>query len=109
VDKYSDSLPWDRQVKRFARDGLQVTVAALWDQCEALANWLMPLMPKLRAYLLTLAVLGADETWWRLMDKRRNGGTNKKWWKWALRADCVSSNEFGHCLLFSKRRFFQVS
>ncbi len=44
-------------------------------------------MPKLRAYLLSLAVLGADETWWRLMDKRRNGGTNKKWWAWALCGD----------------------
>jgi len=87
TDKYSDSLPWDRQVKRFARDGLKVTVATLWDQCEALARHLQPLMPKLRAYLLSLAVLGADETWWRLMDRRRNGGTNKKWWAWAIAAD----------------------
>lgn len=85
VDKYADSLPWDRQVKRFARDGLTVTVATLWDQCHALASHLAPLMPKLRAYLLSLSVLGADETWWRLMDKKRNGGTNKKWWAWALR------------------------
>jgi transposase len=84
VDKFSDSLPWDRQVGRFARDGLRVSVATLWDQCDALAKRLAPLMPKLRAYLLSLAVLGADETWWRLMDKRRNGGTNKKWWAWAL-------------------------
>jgi transposase len=84
VDKFLDHLPWERQVGRFAREGLTVTVAALWDQCDALARWLMPLMPKLRMYLLTLAVPGADETWWRLMDRRRNGGTNKKWWVWTL-------------------------
>lgn len=87
VDKFADSLPWDRQVKRFARDGLKVSVATLWDQCDALAKWLAPLLPMLRAYCLSLGVLGADETWWRLMDKRRNGGTKKKWWAWALCGD----------------------
>lgn len=87
TDKYADSLPRERQVKRFARDGLTATAATLWGQCDALARRLAPLMPKLRAYLLTHAVLGADETWWRLMDRRRNGGSNKKWWAWALAAD----------------------
>lgn len=87
VDKFCDHLPWERQVRRFARDGLQVTVATLWDQCDVLAKRLAPLMAKLRAYLLTLAVLGADETWWRLMDRKRNGGTNKKWWVWTVCAD----------------------
>ncbi len=62
-------------------------MATLWDQCEALARRLAPLMPLLRSYLLSLAVIGADETWWRLMDKKRNGGTNKKWWAWVLCAD----------------------
>ena len=62
VDEYCDHIPWDRQVRRFARDGLTVTVSALWDQCEALAERLMPLLPRLRAYLLTALVLGADET-----------------------------------------------
>jgi hypothetical protein len=44
-------------------------------------------MPKLLAYLLAKAVLGADETWWRLMDMHRNGGTTKKWWVWTLCAE----------------------
>jgi transposase len=87
VDKFLDHLPWERQVGRFAREGLIVTVATLWDQCNALAQWLDPLMPKLLVYLLAKAVLGADETWWRLMDRRRNGGTTKKWWVWTLCAE----------------------
>ncbi len=44
VDKFSDHLPWDRQVGRFARDRLKVTVATLWDQCDALAKHLAPLI-----------------------------------------------------------------
>jgi transposase len=53
----------------------------LWDQLDALAKHLVPAYDQLREYVLGADVVGADETWWRLMDKKMS---TKRWWAWSM-------------------------
>lgn len=80
VDKYADHLPLERQVDRFARQGLDVTSQTLWDQLVALYHLLLPAQLQLHAHLLAQPVLGADESPWRVMGK----GRSARWWTWVL-------------------------
>lgn len=80
VDKYADHLPLERQVDRFARQGLEVTSQTLWDQLVALEHLLLPAYLALHAWLLARSVIGADESPWRVMGK----GRSAKWWTWVL-------------------------
>jgi hypothetical protein len=34
--------------------------------------------------VLSFSVVGADETWWRLMSAKTSGGSTKRWYVWAL-------------------------
>lgn len=79
VDKYADHLPLERQVKIMKRQGLRVESQTLWDQILALSKVLEPAHQRLREHLLPEAVLGADETHWRVMDSAR-----QRWHVWAL-------------------------
>ena len=88
IAKYADHLPLERQVRVMKRQGLTVDSQTLWDQLNALAKWLAPAHEALHRYVLAHPVIGADETFWRLMDK---GGDNKRWQTWAIIApDAVS-------------------
>ncbi|MCP4759529.1 MAG: IS66 family transposase [Planctomycetes bacterium] len=80
TDKYSDHLPLDRQRRIMAREGLNVETQTLWDQIYALARHYKPTYEAVREYIIGADVIGADETWWRLMAKR----SSKKWWVWAI-------------------------
>ena len=80
VDKYCDHLPLERQARIMGRMGLEVDSQTLWDQIDALAKLLEPTYEAIREYILDADVIGADETWWRLMKKK----SNKKWWAWGL-------------------------
>lgn len=80
VDKYINHLPLDRQRRMMGRAGLVVDTQTLWDQIEALARHLTPTYDALKKYILDADVVGADETWWRLMD----GEGSKRWWAWSL-------------------------
>jgi len=80
IDKYIDHLPLDRQRRQMARQKLFVETQTLWDQIDALAEILQPIYDALREYILGSDVIGVDETWWRLMQKK----STKKWWAWAL-------------------------
>jgi transposase len=82
IDKYIDHLPLDRQRRQMARQKLFVETQTLWDQIDALAEILQPIYDALREYILGSDVIGVDETWWRLMQKK----ATKKWWAWALTA-----------------------
>ena len=85
VGKYLDHLPLERQVRIMAREGLAIDSQTLWDYLERIARILKPAYDRLHAYLLTLRVLGADETHWRLMGaKGQDVGVAKKWFVWAL-------------------------
>jgi transposase len=63
------------------RQGLVVDSQTLWDQLNALAKWLAPAHKALHRHVLAHPVIGADETFWRLME---NGGDNKRWQTWAI-------------------------
>ena len=80
IEKYVDHLPLERQVRILARDGLTVTSQTLWDYLERVARLLEPAYERLRAYILIQPVLGADETWWRVMGKVKE---SKRWHAWA--------------------------
>jgi transposase len=49
-------------------------------QLNALAKWLAPVHKRLHQHLLAQPVIGADETFWRLMES----GENKRWQTWAV-------------------------
>lgn len=87
VAKHADHMPLARQVAQMARQGLQVTTQTLWDQIHALVGVLRPTYKALQAYVLAAAVVGVDETTWRLM----GSGRSAKWWVWSTtRADAVA-------------------
>jgi len=81
IAKYADHLPLERQVRVMKRQGLVIDSQTLWDQLNALAKWLTPAHEALHDHVLAQPVIGADETFWRLME---NGGDNKRWQTWAI-------------------------
>jgi len=80
IDKRINHLPLDRQRRQMEREGLVITTQAMWDQEDALADLFEPSYLKLLEYIVGSDVIGADETYWRLMMK----GSTKKWWMWCL-------------------------
>lgn len=81
IAKYADHLPLARQTRQMARQGLEVDTQTLWDQLYALARHLRPTHEALHDYVLASAVIGADETTWRLMGEEGGG---KSWWAWSV-------------------------
>ena len=82
--KYLDHAPLERQVRIMARQGLVVTSQTLWDQTQALARFLTPTYEAIIGKVLESPVIGADETYWRLMG-RKVETENKRWWAWCIR------------------------
>ncbi|MGH9779659.1 MAG: IS66 family transposase [Candidatus Acidiferrales bacterium] len=86
VNKYLDHLPLERQARIMRREGLQIDSQTLWDQLDALARVLQPTYDALVRHVLQAEVVGADETWWRLMNQQGS----KRWWVWSVtREDAV--------------------
>jgi transposase len=83
IDKYLDHLPLERQARKMGREGLKIDSQTLWNQLEALARRLTPAYQALRQRILAARVVGADETWWRLMQ----GEGSKRWWAWSVTGD----------------------
>lgn len=77
--KYVDHMPLERQARIFLREGLDVTSQTLWDYLDRVARLLEPAYDRLHAYVLVQPVIGADETWWRVMGK---GQDSKRWHAW---------------------------
>jgi transposase len=84
VNKYLDHLPLERQVQMMKREGLIIDSQTLWDQLEGLARVLGPTAEANRQRVLASPVVGADETWWRLMAGKPPEKGSKRWWAWAL-------------------------
>lgn len=78
--KYAWHDPLDRQRRAMAELGLDVTSQTLWDQVDGLIGKLEPICEALRQYIVGADVVGVDETWWRLMNRK----LTKKWWVWAM-------------------------
>jgi transposase len=95
IAKYADHLPLERQVRMMKRAGLVVDSQTLWDQLNALARWLAPVHEALHSYILGQPVIGADETFWRLME---GNGDNKRWQTWAV----VAPNAVSYRILDSR-------
>ena len=92
VSKYLDHLPLERQARIMRREGLAVQSSTLWDQLNALAHLLGPAHDRLHNAVLSEPVIGADETFWRLMDKRgRDKGVAKRWQAWTICACAARS------------------
>lgn len=84
ADKYGLHLPLERQVQAMAAQGLRVTSQALWDQIDVLARHLEPSYQAVIDLVRAHPVIGADETYWRVMGKHREA-ENKRWWVWCIR------------------------
>jgi transposase len=80
VEKYLTHMPLDRQRRSMQRLGLHIHTSSLWDQINALAALHKPSYDRLQDYILGADVVGVDETWWRLLDKK----PNKRWWVWSM-------------------------
>jgi transposase len=90
IAKYLDHQPLERQVRTMAREGLVIDSQTLWDQIERLARVLGNAHEALHVYVLAQAVVGADETRWRMLDQKgRDAGVAKNWQVWALAAPDV--------------------
>jgi transposase len=83
IGKYLDHLPLERQVRMMRREGLAIDSQTLWDQLDAAATILAPTYAALRQQVQTAPVIGADETWWRVLV----GPGNKRWWAWSLTSE----------------------
>ena len=86
AQKYLDHMPLERQVRVMAREGLAIDSQTLWDQVEALARAAQPIYERLVAYVLSLPVLGVDETRWRMMGAKGDEGEAKRWQVWGIAA-----------------------
>jgi len=95
VAKYADHLPLERQVRMMKRQGLLVDSQTLWDQINALARHLQPIHEALHCHVLAQPCIGADETFWRLME---SSGDNKRWQTWAV----VAPNAVSYRILDSR-------
>lgn len=80
IGKYGDHLPLERQARIMRREGLAIDSQTLWDQLEAAATVLQPTYEALRRHVLAAPVIGADETWWRLLQ----GPGATRWWAWSV-------------------------
>ena len=94
VQKYSEHMPVDRQVRQMRRQGLVVTSQTLWDQLYSLAQALTPTYEALRARVLSADVVHADETAWKLLAKK----PSKTWYVWGL------GSEYGTFYHFNSSR-----
>lgn len=82
--KYLDHAPLNRQARIMGREGLRIDSQTLWDQIDALARHLVPAYEKLKKFILGADVVGADETWWRVMGTKGKPTSGKKWWAWSM-------------------------
>ncbi|HYG70150.1 MAG TPA: IS66 family transposase, partial [Anaeromyxobacteraceae bacterium] len=83
--KYLDHAPLERQVRTMAREGLIVDSQTLWDVTNALAKLVKVVPEVIAAHVLRSAVIGVDETRWRMLDGRgRDSGEATNWQAWAV-------------------------
>ncbi|HET9958923.1 MAG TPA: IS66 family transposase [Polyangiaceae bacterium] len=85
VQKYLYHMPLARQVRQMRAEGLEVDTQTLWDQIEKLATLVHPAYERIRQFVLEHAVVGADETTWRMMGKS-DVEEGKTWQVWTLAA-----------------------
>ncbi len=80
VAKYLDHIPLERQVRMAKRQGVQLTNQTLWDQILALSILLTPVTLRIKDFILSHLVIGADESPFKLIKK----GGSLKWQAWEI-------------------------
>lgn len=84
--KYLWHLPLDRQVRMMEADGLTIDSQTLYSRIDTLAFYLeAQVMPRLIAEVMAAPVKLGDETTWKNLGKRPEGGKNKRFYLWAVR------------------------
>lgn len=83
-DKYLDHTPLQRQCRILKRRGVKVTSQTLWDLVWAISQELKPAWEKLRETILSLSVIGLDQTGWKRLHKGARDKT--PWQMWCLTA-----------------------
>jgi transposase len=73
IDKYVDHLPLNRQIDRFARQGVKMKDSTLCDWVSEVAKLLEILYKELEKEVLTSDYLGADETTIKVLDPNVHG------------------------------------
>ena len=86
ISKYLDHLPLQRQVKIMAREGLETTAQTLWDQIDAAGEKLQPTYERIRDFVLSHEVLGADETHWKMLGSNGGAHEQSRWQAWVTAA-----------------------
>ena len=86
VEKFLDHLPLERQVRRFARRGLEVSAQTLFDQTWAAAQVLLPTYQALFGLVKGSEVVYIDDTGWKMMKPF----DVKTWHLWNLNAGRAS-------------------
>ena len=86
IQKYLYHMPLARQVRQMRAEGLEIDTQTLWDQLNKLATILYPVYEKILEFVMAHAVIGADETKWRMMSEqeRVKHDKNKSWQVWTL-------------------------
>lgn len=89
IQKYLYHMPLARQVRQMRAEGLEIDTQTLWDQLNKLATILYPVYEKILEFVMSHAVIGADETKWRMMNEqeRIKHDKNKSWQVWTLATD----------------------
>lgn len=82
VDKYLDNIPLERQVTRMKREGLVIDSQTLWDQLNRLAAVVVFTYIAIWQAIRQEPLVHADETRWRLMNKKQT--EIKTWQVWGL-------------------------
>lgn len=84
--KYLWHLPLDRQVRMMEADGLTIDSQTLYSRIDKLAFYLeAQVMPRLIAEVMAAPVKLGDETTWKNLGKKPEGGKNKRFYLWAVR------------------------
>jgi transposase len=86
IQKYLYHTPLARQVRQMRAEGLEIDTQTLWDQLNKLATILYPAYEQILEFVTSHAIIGADETKWRMMSEseRIKHDKNKSWQVWTL-------------------------
>ncbi len=81
VRKFHDHMPWERQARAFARDGLELAPTTMWNQSRHVASLMDGVYDAIRKDIEAGFLRHADETRWRVLE----GVTNKTQYVWLFR------------------------
>lgn len=84
--KYLWHLPLDRQVRMMGAQGLLIDSQTLYSRIDTLAWYLeTAVIPRLVAEIKSSPVKLGDETTWKNLEKKPEGGKKKRFYLWAVR------------------------